>query len=69
MNQGTELMLAGMTVLGLAIVTCPSSSFAQLSDQEYVRQALAAGPEVIAKDAAVVRPESDGKHADHSARN
>jgi hypothetical protein len=60
MNKGTELMLAGMTVLGLAIVTCPSSSFAQLADQEYVRQALAAGPEVIAKDAAVVRPESDG---------
>src|SRR6202521_2837188 len=60
MSKGTELMLAGMTVLGLAIVTCPSSSFAQLADQEYVRQALAAGPEVIAKDAAVVRPASDG---------
>ena len=34
MSKGTELMLAGMTVLGLAIVTCPSSSFAQLADQE-----------------------------------
>jgi hypothetical protein len=53
-------MLTGMTVLGLAIVVSLRSAVAQLSDEEYVRQALAAGPEPIAKDAAVVRPEPDG---------
>jgi hypothetical protein len=52
-------MLSGMIVLNLA-VAIPRSSFAQLSDDEYVRQALAAGPEPIARGAAVVRPEADG---------
>ena len=31
-----------------------------LSDADYARQALAAGPDVIANGAAVVRPEHDG---------
>ena len=31
-----------------------------LSDDEYARQALAAGPEPVTKGAAVVRPEADG---------
>jgi hypothetical protein len=60
MIKATALMLAGMTVLGLAIVTWPSSSFAQLSDQEYARQALAAGPEAIAKNAASFAPSRTG---------
>jgi len=32
----------------------------QLSDENYMRQALAAAPEAVAKNAAVVRPEPDG---------
>jgi hypothetical protein len=48
-----------MAVL-VAAVTWPSLGFAQLSDDEYARQALAAGPESVAKNATVVRPEPDG---------
>ena len=58
--KGAALMLVGMTVMGSMIVVWPSLGFAQLSDQEYVRQALAAGPEAVAKNAAVVRAEPDG---------
>jgi hypothetical protein len=54
------LMLAGMAVTGLMMVAWPSPGFAQLSDDDYVRQALAAGPAAVADDAAVVRMEPDG---------
>jgi len=63
-------MRVGMIVFVLAILIPPQSCFAQLSDdQEYMRQALAAGPEPIAKNAAVVRPEPDGNMRTNSARN
>jgi hypothetical protein len=58
-------MLPGMAVLVTAAIW-PCAGIAQLSDAEYVRQALAAGPESVAKNAAVVRPEPD---ADDSARD
>ena len=54
------LTLAGMAVTSLMMVAWPNPGFAQLSDNEYVRQALAAGPESVAKNATVVRPEPDG---------
>jgi hypothetical protein len=54
-HKGAELMLAGMTVMALMMVAWPRPGFAQLSDDEYVRQALAAGPEAVAKNTAVVR--------------
>lgn len=60
MNKGAASMLAGVALMGLMIVAWSSPSFAQISDEDYVRQALTAGPEPIAKDAAVVRPEPDG---------
>ena len=53
MNRGTAWMLPEMAVL-VTIITWPSLGFAQLSDEEYVRQALAAGPESVSKNAAVV---------------
>jgi hypothetical protein len=59
MNKSVALMLAGIAVL-VAAVTWPSLGFAQLSDDEYVRQALAAGPEAVAKNAAVVLMQPDG---------
>jgi hypothetical protein len=60
MNKGVALMLAGTAVLGLSFLAWPCAGFAQVSDAEYVRQALAAGPEAVAKNATVVRPEPDG---------
>jgi hypothetical protein len=60
MKKGVALTLAGTAVLGLTIVAWPPAGFAQVSDAEYVRQALAAGPEAVAKNATVVRPEPDG---------
>jgi hypothetical protein len=46
-------------IIALNMVTYAQQS-PTLSDADYARQALAAGPEVIANGAAVVRPEHDG---------
>ena len=48
---------AFVVALNMVAYAQPSSP---LSDADYARQALAAGPEVIANGAAVVRPEHDG---------
>jgi len=59
-------MSSQLTCTALVVVSLAATSFAAsaqqkaLSDAEYMRQALAAGPEAVAKGAAVVRPEADG---------
>ena len=60
-------MFVRLTPAAACIVSATAlnmSAYAQqspkLSDEDYARQVLAAGPESIAKDAAVVRPEPDG---------
>jgi hypothetical protein len=48
------------TVSLLAICAPANAEQQQVSDAEYITQALSAAPEAVAKGAAVVRPESDG---------
>ncbi|MBV8616045.1 MAG: hypothetical protein JOY66_20055 [Acetobacteraceae bacterium] len=52
-----------LATIGVAIFLSGSAHAQQapkLSDEDYARQVLAAGPESVAKGAAVVRPEPDG---------
>ena len=57
-----RFMLAGASVV--SVIALSVSALAQkppsLSDEDYARQVLAAGPEAVAKGASVVRPEPDG---------
>ncbi|HLV93844.1 MAG TPA: hypothetical protein VKS44_01525, partial [Candidatus Acidoferrales bacterium] len=47
--------------VSLVIVTLPAiARQPQLSDSEYIAQALSAAPKAIAKDAAIVRTEKGG---------
>jgi hypothetical protein len=48
------------TVSLLAICAPANAEQQQVSDAEYITQALSAAPEAVAKGAAVARPESDG---------
>jgi hypothetical protein len=61
-NMLRRFMLAGASVV--SVIALGMSAHAQkppsLSDEEYARQVLAAGPEAVAKGASVVRPEPNG---------
>jgi hypothetical protein len=57
----TTRFISATVCLALAMALNLSTSAQQkLSDEEYAKQVLAAGPEAIAKGAAVMRPEADG---------
>ena len=50
-----------MPVLGLALIALPASAVqGQVSDTQYIAQALSAAPASVAKGATVVRVEQDG---------
>ncbi len=53
----TSSAMAASLIVFVAFATAQQ---AQISDKEYMAQALSAAPAAIAKDAAVVRPEKDG---------
>lgn len=57
-----RFILAGASVVSLAAlgISAHAQKPPSLSDEEYARQALAAGPEAVAKGASVVRPEPNG---------
>ena len=46
-----------------AIAATAKAQQGQMSDSEYIAQALSAAPEAVAKGAAVVRAGKDGEHA------
>src|SRR5579864_1250007 len=50
-----------LAVFMLSIATVSKAQEAQMADGEYISQALSAAPEAVAKDAAVMRIEKDGK--------
>jgi hypothetical protein len=47
-------------VLSSILLVAGAASAAELSDADYMKQALAAGPDAVAKGAAVMRPEANG---------
>jgi hypothetical protein len=52
--------LFGVGLLLIAVMLTASSQQKQISDSEYIAQALSAAPKAVAQDAAVVRVEQDG---------